>query len=69
MKLKKMTERTFKEKQEVKILDSNGYNPNIVNKKGVIVAIKEDVCNVYIPMFPTLPYKDNIFTFNYSQIK
>jgi hypothetical protein len=55
--------------QKVKVISSCDYGNYVVGLTGIIVKIFEDGVNVWLPVFPTLPYNEQIFYFPFDAIK
>ena len=65
----KTTAQTFKHNQTVTIKDNYEYALRLKGMKGIIVKISDYGVNVYLSVFPTLSYQDNIFFFPFTAIK
>ena len=59
----------FKQNQKVTILSNGEYALNLAGKTGIVVNVLERGVNVFIDVFHTLPYQENIFFFNYSEVR
>lgn len=59
----------MKNNQTVTILDNCDYADRVKGMKGIIVKVYDNGVNVYLNVFPTLPYDANIYFFPLSAVK